>query len=275
MATELITVETSTAALAAIDLLKRLDLSEPPITPGIILDRLNLTTRQLPTFDLERLSLAERRQFGSVRGLLSPSDRTIYVHDELSARQAAWLVYHETGHVWIEWHCRALFLDSKYTLRPWTRVCMEKEANEFAANLQFLGPRFLADADYMPFSVGSALELAYRYASSIESTIHHYVQTRSGPVVCLVLQPAVTDAREPTLKAHYFIKPQVSQWWWDFGCNMGDLLPPDDPTVQAFYEGRLNDFQILEEVQTNSLGERQLRQTVSNGRKVFVLAKTL
>lgn len=275
MASGLITVNTSTALQTALDVLDRLGLKDPPVTPEAILDGLNLSTQSLPAFDLARLTPMQRRQFGSVRGLLSPADRTIYLRDDLSARKGAWLIYHEAGHAFIEWHRRALYLDFDYTLSLAARQRMEREANEFAAHVQFFGSRFAADASDLPFGFGSVLDLASRYNASIESTVHQYIEIQADPVVCLVLQPDWADGGEPTLKAHYFVKPQSSRVHWDFGCEMGDLLKPSDRHVRTYYDGLLSDGGIHEQTVVTPSGERYLEQMFSNGMSVFILAKAV
>lgn len=264
------------AVEAAERVLESLGLTEPPVTPAKILDGLGLITRPLPGFDLDRLSAHQRRTLGSVRGILSPSDRMIYVREGLSVHQVPWLVYHESGHAEIAWHRELLYLDNDYTLGPQVREIMEREANEFAAHLQFLGPLFSVEAQLIPFGAAAVLELADRYHASIESTMRRYVETCPQSCVCLVLQPAWTPEGEPTLRSRYFVKSKLQPAYWTFGHKIGELLAPDDPLVRFFVEGPLDGRDSSQyNVRHPDTGAFLPHHVFSNGHSVFVLASQL
>src|SRR5688500_13882309 len=99
----LVTVGYSPAQEAATQVLNNLDIVDPPVTPQRILEGLHLSLRTLPAFDMERLTPEQRRNFGSVRALLSPAEKRIYLRSEMSEHQKRWPIYHETGHAFIEW----------------------------------------------------------------------------------------------------------------------------------------------------------------------------
>ena len=94
---------------------------------------------------------------------MDPTAAKVYTSTELAPRQEPWIVFHEIGHAAIEWHRDLLYLDTEYTLSPRVRGQLEREANEFAGHLRFLGPRFEAEARELPFGVPSVLTLNERY----------------------------------------------------------------------------------------------------------------
>ncbi len=170
----------SPACLVATQLLISLGISEPPLHPHVVLAHRHLALEELPAFDLDRLTAEQRRIFGSVRALLSPAEKKIFTSPILSLHQLQWAIYHETGHDMIDWHRELLYLDSEYSLSPQVRKLMEKEANEFAGHLQFLGTRLATEARELPLDLASAILLAHRYNASYESTFRRYVETHVG-----------------------------------------------------------------------------------------------
>jgi hypothetical protein len=262
----------SPALGTALAVLQQLGVAEPPLSPQHILDGLNLRLRPLPAFDLARLTPPQRRSFGAVRGLLSPADATIYLSAELAPRQEPWIVYHETGHAAIEWHRELLYLDTDYTLSQRVRVEMEREANEFAGHLQFLGPRFAAESRDLPFRLSSALALAERYDASIESSIRRYIETRDEECVCNVFRILPTSGGQRALQFHYFVKPLGRRGHWTFPHAVGQTLPPDAALTRLLNDGSLNGGAIHEAVEyheaTNALYHQQI---FSTGHAIFAL----
>lgn len=158
----------------------------------------------------------------SPRALLSFSDRLIATDDTLKENRIRFSVLHEIGHYVLPRHEHALYLCDDVGLTFATRLVLEKEANEFAADLLFLGDRFTAEANCRPISALSVKELAERYRASFEATARRVVEKSFRP--CMVVafkhedQRAVLDASvvpqwttrysvaSPLFKAKYFEK---------------------------------------------------------------------
>lgn len=267
----------SAALEAASSLLGRLGLDEPPVTPGMVLEELGLEVGTLPSFDLERLDPEQFRVFGSVKGLLSPSESRIYLSEDLVSKQERWVIFHEGAHAEIGLHTDLLYLDNEYTLGPVVREQMEKEANGFAAHLQFFGPRFAADARELPFGIASVRSLADRYDASIESSLRRYVETCQEQCVCGVFRLGRhADGQRETLTFRYFVKSAGNRVYWPFPCEVGCTLPIDDPLVVLLNEGKLVGSEVYQETYYDQKTKTAYhREAFCNGHSVFFLVKKL
>lgn len=203
---QVLSSEDSPAHQVATELLSWLGVTEPPLCPDVVLAGLHLTLEALPAFDLDRLTPEQRRLFGSVRALLSPSEGRVYTSPMLSSRQLRWAIFHEAGHAMIQWHRQVLYLDNKYSLSKQTRDLMEQEANEFAGHLQFLGTRLATEARAFPLDLECAILLAQRYNASFESTFHRYVETHQESCICRVFRIVALPTGEHTLQYHYYVR---------------------------------------------------------------------
>jgi hypothetical protein len=240
----------------------------------MVIDGLKLRLRPLPAFDLARLTPPQRRSFGTVRGLLSPTEATIYLSAELAPRQEPWLVYHETGHAAIEWHRELLYLDTDYTLSQRVRELMEREANEFAGHLQFLGPRFATEALELPFEIDAVLTLAERYDASIESSLRRYIESRTEECVCNVFRILPAEDGRRALQFHYFIKPLRRRAHWNFSYAVGQILPRDAALVQLLNNGNLDGGAIHDVVEYHEATNAAYhQQAFSTGHAVFAVIR--
>ncbi len=276
MTGEPITGGASTALDTAIAVLRHLEIAEPPLTPKQVLDGLGLTWQSLPAFDVERLTPQQLRAFGQVRGLLDPTAAKVYTSTELAPRQEPWIVFHEIGHAAIEWHRDLLYLDTEYTLSPRVRGQLEREANEFAGHLRFLGPRFEAEARELPFGVPAVLTLNERYDASIESSMRRYIETRAEMCVCNVFRIVAHADGQHALKFQYFIRPVGQRGRWKFPYTVGQVLPPNDELAILLNDGKLGGGIPYEETRFDpSTAAAYQRQIVSTGHAVFVVTRRL
>ncbi len=264
--------ELSPACRVATQLLISLGITEPPLRPEVVLANRHLTLEDLPAFDYDRLTAEQRRVFGSVRALLSPAEKKIFTSPLLSFHQLQWAIYHETGHDMIDWHRELLYLDSEYSLSLQVRKLMEKEANEFAGHLQFLGTRLATEARELPLDLASAILLAHRYNASYESTFRRYVETHQKICICRVFRIMSLSENEQTLQYHYFVKPSGLHRHWMFPYQVGQQLPTSDSFVCLLNKGKLNNGDIVEEMAFTANTRAVYRhQIFSNGHSVFVL----
>lgn len=266
----------STARDAAMSALTYLEVTDPPLMPQVVLAGFNLTQHPLGVFDLDRLAAKQRMTIGSVRGLLSPAEAKIYLSSDLAPRQEPWIIYHETGHAMIEWHRDALYLDTTHTLSPGVRIQMEREANEFAGDLLFLGPRFAGDARELPFGVASAIVLAERYGASIEASLRRYIESATEQCVCNVFHIATRPDGQRTLTFRYFTRPVRQYGRWTFGREMGQTLSSDDPLSIALNECVLDDGAVHYGTRVDeATGQVYHKEVLSTGHAIFVVVRML
>jgi Zn-dependent peptidase ImmA (M78 family) len=113
---------------------------------------------------------------GTPRALLSFDDRIIATDDSLDEKRARFSVLHEIGHYVLPHHEHTLYVCDDAGLSNTTRLVMEREANEFAADLLFLGDRFSVKANARPITARMIKELATKYQASFEATARRFVQ---------------------------------------------------------------------------------------------------
>jgi IrrE N-terminal-like domain len=113
---------------------------------------------------------------GPPRALLSFSDRLIATDVSLNDNRARFSVLHEIGHYVLPHHEHALFVCDDAGLNFATRLVMEREANEFAADLLFLGDRFCVDANSRQISARAVEDLTTQYGASFEATARRLVE---------------------------------------------------------------------------------------------------
>ncbi|MBN1588018.1 MAG: ImmA/IrrE family metallo-endopeptidase [Pirellulales bacterium] len=124
----------------------------------------------------------------SPRALLSFADRLIATDDSLSVKRERFSVLHEIGHYVLPHHEHALYVCDDIGLSFGTRLMLEKEANDFAADLLFLGDRFSAEANSRQISTSTVKELATRYQSSFEATARRLVEKNFRPCMLIVFK---------------------------------------------------------------------------------------
>ena len=113
---------------------------------------------------------------GAPRALLSFADRIVATDETLDERRARFSVLHEIGHYVLPHHEHMLYVCDDAGLSHTTRLVMEKEANDFAADLLFLGDRFAVEANARQIDVKNVKDLAIKYRASFEATARRFVE---------------------------------------------------------------------------------------------------
>lgn len=178
-------------------------------------------TRVLSYLSLEQMSFDFASEFDflapetnfpeDLRAVLSVEDKLIATHSGLSSKRARFSVLHEVGHYVLPEHRdRLLFPDTEETLSWRTKVRLEKEANQLAADLIFQGNRFSDEAADMPLSSRTVHELAPRYEASYEASIRRYVERHLVPCAVIVYKSVSpraddTDPEEAEYRIQYTI----------------------------------------------------------------------
>jgi Zn-dependent peptidase ImmA (M78 family) len=185
-----------------------------------------------------------------IRAALSMNDRLVVTQAGLNDKRKRFGILHEVGHFISEEHRERLFFDTDATLSWWTRVRIEREANEIAAALIFQGNRFTEESVNAPTSIKTVLGLAPRYGASYESALRRYTERHVLPVALMVFDklPRTSDDEhdeEVEFKLQYTITSPV------FRKKYFSALESKDPVSKSDFFGSaryLND--IAEETLT-------------------------
>ena len=122
------------------------------------------------------------------RALISFEDRIVATDSELNENRTRFSVLHEVGHFVLPHHEHTLYVCDDVGLGFSSRLVMEKEASEFAADLLFLGDRFSLDANSRPISALSVKEFATKYRASFEATARRLVEKNFQPCMLAVFK---------------------------------------------------------------------------------------
>jgi hypothetical protein len=144
-----------------------------------------------------------------LRAALSLDDKIVATHSGLSEKRFRFSVLHEVGHYVLPKH-RRVYVDTDETLSWRSRVEMEREANQMAAELLFQGNRFTEESLAFPLSCRTVHELAPKYGASYESGIRRYVERHVLPCAVIVYDkvpgnPEEDDVEDAQYKIHYTI----------------------------------------------------------------------
>ncbi len=161
-------------------------------------DLLNLLRLEYVSFNFDRELPEEARQTvagGKPRALISFNDRLVATDESLSDKRTRFSVLHEIGHYVLPSHEHTLYICDDRGLSFSTRLWMEKEANDFAAELLFQGDRFAVEANSLPVSAMTVHELATKYEASFEATSRRLVERNFKPCMLVVFKEDSTPAR--------------------------------------------------------------------------------
>ncbi|OAI47802.1 hypothetical protein AYO44_08895 [Planctomycetaceae bacterium SCGC AG-212-F19] len=189
------------------------------VNPRELLDFLKL---EYLSFDFARELPQEATQTsagGAPRALLSFADRLVATDDSLDEKRTRFSVLHEIGHYVLPHHEHTLYVCDDIGLSFATRLVMEKEANEFAAELLFLGDRSSVEANSRQINSKTVKDLATQYRASFEATARRLVEKNFRPAMLIVFKKAeILDENvtpnwtvryciaSPTFKTTYFEK---------------------------------------------------------------------
>jgi hypothetical protein len=125
---------------------------------------------------------------GAPRALLSFADRLVATDDSLDDKRTRFSVLHEIGHYVLPHHEHTLYVCDDIGMSFATRLVMEKEANEFAADLLFLCDRFSVEANSREINALTVKELATQYLASFEATARRLVEKNFRPGMLVVFR---------------------------------------------------------------------------------------
>ncbi len=110
------------------------------------------------------------------------------LHTGLTQERARFTVLHEIAHYILPHHQNRLYVCSDADLSFAARHAMEREANDVAADLLFLGDRFLVEANSRPLTAATVKALAHKYQASYEATARRLVEKSLEPCMLVVFE---------------------------------------------------------------------------------------
>ncbi len=202
--------------------------SEPgPAQVEPLLDLLKL--RELSVDFASELPEARTTSGEPVRALLDYQERLIATDAALSPKRSRFSSLHEIGHYVLPEHVGQIVLCSDNDLGFRAVHAQEREANAFAAELQFKGRLFKLETAALPISAATVKDIASVFAASFESSARHLVETSLKTCILAVYEHAVaSDAETRSTSVRYSIaSPSFGQVYG------GQLIDDDNEHVAA------------------------------------------
>lgn len=143
------------------------------------------------------------------RAMISFRDRLVASDDTLGETRTRFSVLHEIGHYILPSHQNSLYVCDARSMSYWTHLTFEKEANQVAADLLFLGERFDIEANSREISAATMKTLAEQFGASFEATARRMVERSYKPCMLVCFQnsaPAgVDNAALPNWQIRYCV----------------------------------------------------------------------
>lgn len=137
---------------------------------------------------------------------------------------------HEIGHSAIPAHKLLAYGETKATLSPAVRLRMEREANQFAAELAFQGDALAVAASDLPIEFDSVTALSRMFGPSIHSTMRRLVETHSSSLLGMVLEPSPVITPEGLV---YRRREAVVSRAWEAQHGPGHIWPKTLPPEES------------------------------------------
>ena len=169
-----------------------------------LLDVLELRSLQL---DFETGLPEARTAAGEpVRALLDYQERLVAVHSALSGRRSRFSSLHEIGHYVLPGHTGQIVVCSESDLCFRAARAQEREANAFAAEMQFKGRLFKLETAALPISAATVKDISETFDASFESSARHLVESSLRPCVLAAYQRLDTPGSPgPSTSVRYSI----------------------------------------------------------------------
>ncbi len=206
-----------------------------------------------------------------VRALLDFRERLVAVDAQLDQKRSRFSTFHEIGHYVLPEHSGQLVVCGNGDFAYRTASAEEREANAFAAELQFKGRLFRQETATLPISAATVKQTAGIFGASFEATARHLVEASLKP--CLLAVYAQSGIREdgtPHTKVRYSVaSPSFEQ---QFGRSFMD--DDSEAVAAAWAPGRDIADSITVEVDVKIAGNETVRfgaEYFSNGYNAFCL----
>lgn len=212
---------------------------------------------------------------GTVLGALSVDERRYFVDPSLPVERRRFTEAHEIGHDALPWHAQAYFAEDRTTLTSNTRVLLEAEANQFAAEILFSADRFTEEADAHAPSIDVPLGMNGIYQTSAAAALRRYVTNSRRPLA--LLATGLKQSRLGHLPI-YDASCQSASFQAKFGAVRSlynDWLGPEQypmvRTLSPSYRGTIGETDVS--LPTARGHVRLLAEGFGNGHNGFVLLR--
>lgn len=161
-------------------------LEPGPVQTERILDLLSLS--RLDARFEDDLPEARTAAGEPVRALLHYGERLIAVDSSLGVKRSRFSALHEIGHYVLPGHLGQIIVCGDQDMGVNAARVQEREANAFAAELQFKGRLFKLETAALPVSAKTVKQTAEAFGTSFESTARHLVEGSLRPCLLAVFQ---------------------------------------------------------------------------------------
>jgi IrrE N-terminal-like domain len=212
----------------------------------------------------------------NLRAALSKNEKVVAIHSELNEKRGRFSTLHEIAHFILPEHHERLFLDNDETLSWWSRVRLEREANQIAADLLFQGRKFALEAIDQPLSWRTVLDLAPKYGASYEAAGRRYVEGHVLPCALVVYDKIAktneVDFEEDLYRLQYarVSRPFQKQFFRNLQSDPNKFSSPD--LYRPQYWGEITEKELVVGNHEHSKW-RFDTEVFSNGYKIFQLIK--
>lgn len=178
------------------------------VNPADVLSVLGLSYL---SFDFATSLIGEELSSGrELRALLSFPERLVATDSGLYPPRERFSVLHEVAHYILPNHHYMLYLCDEEGLGNSPRLVLEKEANDFAAELLFMGDRFSLEANSHPISAATIKVLAQKHLASFEATARRLVERNVHKCMLVVFSKRKESSRinidvSPTWEVRYCV----------------------------------------------------------------------
>jgi hypothetical protein len=135
--------------------------------------------------ELEFLDTPEKPP-GELRAALHLGEKVVATQTGMGDKRTRFSIFHEIGHCVLPDHHQKLFVDTDLTLSWWTKARLEREANQFAADLLFQGRHFTERTLSFDISLKPVTDIAPEYGASYEAAFRRYTEEHVVPCALIV-----------------------------------------------------------------------------------------
>lgn len=124
-----------------------------------------------------------------VKAGLFTKEKTIFINPKAHIASVPFATLHECVHSILPWQKDLyVFLDDERTLDSRTRFQFEREANLGGSYLLWQGDSYTKQAEDMPITTATPVNLAQLYGGSVHSSMRYYVETHREILVLMVIK---------------------------------------------------------------------------------------
>ena len=163
---------------------------------------------------------------GELRAALQLGEKVVATQTGLGDKRTRFSIFHEIGHCVLPDHREKLFVDTDLTLSWWTKARLEREANQFAADLLFQGRHFSERALSFEISLQPVIDLAPEYGASYEAAFRRYTEEHVAPCALIVYDKVAKNdesyVEDDDYRIHYTITSRPFRKLYFSGLQMTD-----------------------------------------------------